>query len=71
MISALPNLASSFMPQRPHGFPCSSHDDTRAEKKRARGGEGREELVLPSPALTVSTVGINEVCLICVTLDLA
>jgi len=58
------------MPQRPHGFPCSSHDGTHAGKKRARGGEGRDELVLPYLALTMAAVGTGEVRPICVTLDL-
>ncbi|OQU86678.1 hypothetical protein SORBI_3003G125851 [Sorghum bicolor] len=56
LICALPDLTSSLMLQRSHGFPCSSHDGTRAGKKMAWGGEGREELVLPSLALTMATM---------------
>ena len=54
----------------PHGFPCSSHDGNHAGKKRARGGEGRDELVFPYLALTMAAVGTGEVRPICVTLDL-
>ena len=71
MICALLDIASSPMPQRLHGFPCSSHEGTRAGKKRAWGGEGREELVLPSLALTMAAMGTGEVRPICVTPDLA
>lgn len=57
LICALPDLASSPVPQRPH-------DGTLAGKKRAWGGEGRKEL---APA-DHGRRGAGEVSPICVTL---